>query len=458
MNNSITEFFKAEVYPRLDAVESGLLNYLKPRAMSSNGSYVLECPACGEAEAFYYPFRTGISCNRKKGCPSPFTSLWDALANHGMANKDIVTSLCKAVGVEPPSNRQNDNRPGQASPRTALSPGRAIIQVTQHLAAQNPEILAKFQQARGYSDTDMKEMKFGVYTTVAEVHGLLASVGISKEVARDKGYLSFDDDKPDLLRSGMEGRIVGYWPHSDGDARLWGRIPVGPGTKVNPKYRFSKFSSKDTPYLFSKRRNSVLVCVEGTLDAWALQLLEQWGCAIGQSSINSAQAAYIASQGITEVAHMVDGDHAGYEGALSSIRACEAVGITLGVITLGAGMDDADAMRKAGNGELLKSLIVKRINAGEYLARYCAAQLEQPTPDLRSVARIRHTAEFLTPASKRRWIDFSKSLGIHIDEDVEAIRVLAGLLSSGFSISEGLSFIQRQKGIIISITKEALNG
>ncbi|MBM5458768.1 hypothetical protein H8F21_14465 [Pseudomonas sp. P66] len=462
MSESITDFIKDKVYPRLDAVDRGLLNHLHPKSLSANGSYVLDCPVCGKDRAFYYPNRSGIQCNRKENCPSPFTSLWDALAKNGMANGEVVKVLCEAAGVEPPDNRDPDSKQQSrqnSGGRPPLTTGQAIMHVTQQLAARNKHILDTFQQARGYTDEDMASLRLGVFTTNDEVLSLLHSLGISKEQARDKGIVSFDDATPESIWSGMEGRVIGYWPHPDGDARIWGRIPSGPGVpRVNPKYRFSPNSSKDIPYLFRKRQNSILVAVEGTLDAWALQLMKLWGCAIGQASINSAQAAFLFSQGVTEAAHMVDGDHAGYEGALSSIREAEAVGITLSIIALGRGMDDADKMRTVGRGDDLLKLVQNRMNAGEYMARYCASLLNQSVPDLRRVAKIKTIAKGLGPTSRRKWLDWTASLGIAVDEESEAVRILSNLVLGGLSFEEAAGVVQRRTGYLITLTKDATHG
>lgn len=461
MTQSIGDFIKATVYPRLDAVDRGLLNHLRPKAMSANGSYVLDCPMCKKDRAYYYPYRSGIQCNRKENCKSPYTSIWDALAENDMSNQEILRALCEAVGVEPPDNRQSEQRPtsNQPSGRPPLTTGKAIVHVTQLLAARNKPILDAFQKARGYSDAVMAELKLGVFTTNDEVLSLLHSFGVSKEDARAKGIVCFNDATPDEIWSGMEGRVIGYWPHPDGEARIWGRLPVGPGVpRSNPKYRFSPLSSKDIPYLFKKRQKTILICVEGTLDAWALQLIGAWGAAIGQSSINSAQALYLSSQGVTEAAQMVDGDHAGYQGALSSIRETEAVGITLSIITLGQGMDDADAMRTSGREDELRQLIENRVNAGEYLARYCASLLEQPVPDLRAIARVKSIAKGLTPVSARRWLDFSSSLGIAVDEEAEAVRILGSLVSAGMSVAQAIPLVQRRTGFLFTITKDAIHG
>lgn len=458
MSSPISDFVKEKVYPVLDAVDKGMLNNLHPAPLSSNGSYKLDCPKCGMNEGFYYPGRAYIQCNRKIECGDG-TSIWDALAKTGLKNGEILALLCEKARVDPPDNRnKGDAGNGGANRPAVLTPGRAIMQVTQRLASQNPKILSTFQAARGYSDEVMKEMRLGVYTTAEEVLKELSALGISKEVAAEKGYIGYDVKDPNRVWSGMSGRVVGYWPHPDGDARLWGRLPSGKGDKQNPKYRFSDGLKKDIPYLFSKRQPTVLVAVEGTIDAWALQIEKQWGCGIGQASINSAQAAFFVTQGIEEVAHFIDGDRAGYEGALSSIRACESVGITLSIIALGAGLDDPDAMRQSGKGDELRKMVANRMNCGVFLAHYCLALFKESPPDLRGINRIRSIARNLTPASARHWADMSQSLGIHVNPEEEAVRLLAGFIEAGLSMVDGLHQVQRRTGLNIRFEQEPTNG
>lgn len=459
--SGIGEFLKDNVYPDLDAVDAGLLDHLSP-GTQSNGAYQLVCPTCGEKRAFYYIGSAYIQCNRRNVCKVP-TSLWDVLSKTGLSNRDIIKRLCSAAGVTPPDYRP-PQRSGStpASPSSTpvqpaspqLTPGKAIIRVTQELAAANPDLLSRIQSARGYSDSDMATMRFGVYTTAGEVLSRLEALGISKEVARSKGYVGYDDSHPDHLWDVMDDRVVGYWPHEDGDVRLWGRIPSGAGGPTTKKYRFSKSLVKDIPYLFNKRHGSFPINVEGVLDAWSLQLLGYWGTAIGQASINPAQALYMASKGVTEAAHMVDGDTAGYDGALASIRACEPVGITLSIIVLGAGMDDADAMRRSGRAEQLGELIDARMNAGAYLAHYCASLLAMSPPDTRGLARARSIARHLTPVSARCWEDYARSLGIYVDEEAESVRVLGSLVNAGLPLAECLALVRRRTGYTITIQKE----
>lgn len=458
MSVSLSDFVKEKVYPQIDAVEAGLLNNLHPATISSNGAYKLDCPKCGKKEGFYYPTRAYVQCNRKIECGEG-TSIWDVLASNGMKNRDILTLLCEKARVELPDSRvQNDSATGADQRPPVMTPGKAIVHVTQRLASQNPKLLTEFQAARGYSDEVMKVMRLGVYTTAEEVLKLLVAQGITKETAAEKGYIGFDQNDPSRIWSGMAGRVVGYWPHPDGDVRLWGRLPSGKGDKQNPKYRFADGLKKDIPYLFAQRQSTVLVAVEGTIDAWALQLEKQWGVGIGQASINTAQAAYFVSKGVDEAAHFIDGDNAGYEGALSSIRACETVGITLSIIALGAGLDDPDSMRRSGKGDELRSMIANRMNSGEFLARFCVARLSESPPDLRGVARIRSIARCLTPPSARRWEDMSKSLGIHVEPKEEAVRLLAGYIEAGLSIEDGLYQVQRRTGLNIRFDEAPSHG
>lgn len=460
MQPTISEFLRDAVYPKIDAVEAGLLDSLNPsHRLSGAGSYLLVCPACGAKEAYYYPHSSHIHCPRKNEC-GEVTSLWDAMLRCGYANSEIVKVLCDTARVEPPKSDRHiaaakakaENQP------VPVSPGKAIFAVTQHLAQRNPTLLAELQKDRGYTDAQMKEMRLGVYTTPQEVLSLLEQKGISRKVAIEKGYIEVEDGDPLKLRPGLTGRVVGYWPHLDGDVRLWGRLPSGRGEKGNPKYRFAIGMKKDIPYLFSQRKQTVLVGVEGTFDCWSLQFSGIWGMAVGQSSISEAQAGFLASRGVTEVAHMVDGDTAGFEGGLNSIRNCESVGIVTSIIPLGKGMDDADDMRRSGRSAELHSLVEGRINAGEYLARMCSYYLSCTPPDLRGIGRVQSIARNLTPVSAAVWADFSASLGLQMDPEREAGLVFGGLLQAGLAVDEAIRIVTRRTGYKIKIEMESLHG
>lgn len=456
MEQTISEFLRERVYPRLDAVERGLLDHFQPNSRpSGSGSYILRCPACGAKEGFYFPGSSVINCPRKIECGET-TSLWDAMLEAGYQNGEIVKVLCETVGVEPPKPRgQTNNRSASSDQPAEVTAGNAIFQVTQFLAAKHPALLKELQSDRGLTTEQMEMMRLGVYTTPSEVLELLGKRGITRAVAIEKGYVEVDADDETKLTTGLTNRVVGYWPHPDGDIRLWGRLASGKGDDRQKKYRFASKMKKDIPYLFSMRKKGIAIGIEGTFDAWSFHFAGLWGMALGQASLNAAQAAFLASKGVTEFAYVTDGDFAGYEGGLVTIRNGESAGIVVGVIPLGRGMDDADAMRKAGKLEQLKTMVENRINAGEYLARMCSYYLSCTPPDIRGINQVLSTAESLTPISEAVWKDFSASLGLRLDGEREAASRFAGLISAGLSVRESSSIVQRNTGYRITITHEA---
>ncbi|WGK63502.1 hypothetical protein QAO71_17185 (plasmid) [Halopseudomonas sp. SMJS2] len=458
MASEITEFLRDVVYPRIDAVDAGLLTFLRPKDQSTSGSYQMVCPVCGEPEAFHFPGSGYIQCPRKNKCGQS-TSLWDALVLNGFRDADVVTELCRVANVEPPKNKRDISAATNSASQTSapVSAGKAIFQVTQYLAGKHPALVAELAQERGLSANQLKLMKLGLYTTPEEVLTLLEQKGISKEVAALKGYVEIDPADTTRLLSGMTGRVVGYWPHPDGDFRLWGRLPKGAGDKRSPKYRFAPSLKKNIPYLFNSRKPSILVGVEGVFDAWALQLLDIWGCAVGQASVNAAQAQFFAEKGVTEYAQMLDGDEAGFDSGVTTIRNCEAAGIVTSIIPLGAGMDDADALRRSGKPETLHHLVAGRINAGEYLARMCTAYLNQRPANIKAFNRVISTSRCLTPASRAVWNRYASAFGYEISVEQEAASTFASLINVGFDPKEAVDAVARKTGMRITFQKEDIN-
>ena len=449
-----TEFLHTEVYPKLDAVEANLLDSLEPKQKTTSGSYPLTCPACKEKEGFYFPGSGYVNCPRRKECGKS-TSIWDAMLCCGYKQHEVFSALCEAARVEPPKRDQKVPH-ANATPQGDIRIGRAIWQITQNLAKDNPTPLKQFQAERGYTDEQMAAMRLGYYSTPDAVFAKLKAMGFSLTDATERGYVEQNDGGK--LWSGLAGRIVGYWPHPDGDDRLWGRIPVGSGDKQTKKYKFGVSLKKDIPYLYSQRKNSLLIAVEGTMDAWALQHSNLWGCAIGGDHINGAQALYLQKRGVSEVAHMVDGDVAGWNGAIASIRNCEPLGLITSIIPLGAGMDDADALMRAGKSDVLNTLVTKRMNAGLYLALMLRHCYNVAAPDLQAINKIHATAELLTPVSRVMFDKHAELLGVRPDFRLEAGRLFGALIRAGLSLDDAMANVSRRTGHIISIEKERKDG
>tara|TARA_R110002124_G_scaffold128157_23_gene288804 strand:+ start:33016 stop:34386 length:1371 start_codon:yes stop_codon:yes gene_type:complete len=454
-NETIADFLRKHVYPDLDAVSKRLLEGLQPKQKTRSGSYPLTCPKCKSPEAFYYPNTAFINCPRKREC-GVATSIWDALLYCNYAHSEILGVLCEAVGVEPPKRDQSSSSATPTSAETKI--GTAILKITQMLARRHPEALEAFQSERGYDDGQMKQMRLGYYTTPQEVLAELSNFGFTSDDAAKHGYIERDENDSSKIWSGMAGKIIGYWLHPDGHVRLWGRLPTGSGDKRNPKYKFSPTLKKDIPYLFNKRQQSMLICVEGTMDAWALQLCGIWGSGIGGSSVNAAQAIYMCGQGISEFAHMVDGDQAGWLGAIGTIKACESLGIVTNVIPLGQGMDDPDALLRAGKTEAITALVESRMNSGHYLALMLSALYAEEPLNLRSINKVFAASEVLTPHSRRVFSKYSSLFGERVDIEDEAARIYSGLIKSDIGHKEASSIVLRRTGCSVSIQKEPTNG
>lgn len=448
---SPSQFLRSDVYPRIDAVAAGLLDNLAPMSRSSNGSYVMHCPRCKKKEAFYYPGSGYINCPRKENCGEP-TSIWDALLFCDFSQKEIFTVLCSAAGVEPPKRDKSSNRQ-KAPDSEQISIGKAAFRITQAMAKANADVMNRFQNERGYSDQQMATMRLGYYSTPEEFLKQLSAYGFTIQQAASHGYVEFDEENPKRFWSNLSGRIVGYWPHADGQTRLWGRLPTGAGSSKVAKYKFSPTLKKDIPYLFNLRKQTVFVCVEGTLDAWALQHACIWGAAIGGASINSGQALFLSKRGISEVAHMVDGDNAGWNGAITTIRNCEALGIVTSIIPLGSGMDDADAMYRAGKADQLHKMVHERMNAGMYLALMLKGAYAQNELDLQLISRVFRAVSALTTTSRNVFHHHTAILGLSVDLREEASRQFASLILSGCTFGEAAMLVKRKTGYTISINK-----
>lgn len=120
-------------------------------------------------------------------------------------------------------------------------------------------------------------------------------------------------------------------------------------------------------------------------------------------------------------------------------------------------MDDADALLRSGQAELLHTLVSKRMNAGQYLALMLRSLYNVSSPDLQAVNRIHSTADCLTPTSRIVFDKYASLLGARIDLRLEAGRIFGELLRAGLSLDEAISNVRRRTGHVISIDKEELN-
>lgn len=402
----VTDYLRDSVYPKLDAVQGELLSDLSPQP-SKNGRlyYTLTCPVCHrKGRAFYYPGNAFIVCNRRNECEN--TNLYNYVKDHRhLNNAQTIELLCQAAGVDVPFEHSKGHSPThlaqhkkrEALQATLLTLFRRYLQ--EHAGAQT------YLKDRGYTRDDLAQMKIGYYPSWETLERDLKSAGV--DIAQVMAYhILPDEERRQAMAQGQKqpshwlfnGRIVGFWTGPEGLA-LWGRklSDDAPG----PKYFFSPGTDKTIPYGWVPGAVSFPWCVEGNLDAEALNLMGVYGLGVGGNALNHAQAAYLASRQVTQFGFITDGDKAGIEGGISTVERCEPLGITTYIAVVPNGFDDVDAMRRNGQTREFHHLIQHPIVGGTFIARMALTKIqEQPanaTQIFNKALRIYHS---LTPASQ----------------------------------------------------------
>lgn len=446
MASEISRFLADEVYPRLDAVEAGLLDSLNPRR--SGRAYALDCPACNTKKAaFYYPNSAVVRCNRRNNCGAA-TSVWDVLASQGHSPRDIVAKLAGAVGVEPPKKDQ----PAGTSPERRASD--AIRKALTSFLDGAPEIASTFQRMRGWSDEHyalVRQFGLGYYPDRASVLAELRKQGVDLDVAESLGYLARRG-----APSNLDNRVVLFWEQPNGHLGLVARALTD---TQSPKYLYSAGMSRACPaFMRGYTPKDPLYAVEGLLDAIALRAAGYHGVAIGGAHVTMDQARYL-SRRCWNLVHVVDADVAGFEGALATIRNCEQVGITVSVVMLPAGSSDPDELASTGKVATLQALIGKAVGSGQYAAGYFIHELESANATERAAVYRDFAAieRYLTPPSAFEYRTILRRHGIPADPRPTALRLLASLAALDL-FDAGITNIRRLYDLDVSITPASGSG
>ena len=456
MAGLVTEYLRTEVYPNLDAVQCGLLDHLKPRKLQRY--YVLTCPTCGKPEAFYYPGSAIVHCNRRNNCSQLTISLWDILVANGKSKRDVLAALCEGAGVPLP-RRSDEDKPAQ---RDAVPLGRAFMEVIREClgASQTAQqyLTSQAPAGRGMTQAEIADARIGYYPSTDIVRDKLKAKGADLKRAEEWGLIGDSAYK-------FSKRIVGYWEQPDGSIRLWGR---GFGQSLQPymregelftppKYDFAFGMLKTVPYRFlHASHKGLLIAIEGAMDVERMAIHGIPAVGVGGDSVIAAQAAFMSSRGVQALVHVTDGDKAGYQGALKSIRSCEPLGISVYVAIIPPGMDDPDTLiGRDGPAPVLK-LIEDAMGAGTFIARDVALATElygHQAP--RAVQRRLELVETLTPASQIEFAKTMKMYGLPVpDRRASALRQAAALLDAGVSEPEAWKVILQQFGLEISLLRK----
>lgn len=427
------------VIPQLDAAEAGLLDEFNPKRKTRY--WVMDCPTCQRVGgAFYYPGHGHVNCSHKKNCGKTVT-IWDLVeGKHGGDRKETFRRLCEAAGVAPPAREgeMTDEHRLAVTTRAALKTALASNAAAGHY----------LEVKRGYSRDIWDRLDLGFYSSARWMEATLRQKGASVDLARSWEILP----NPKYPESLMADRIVGWWRQPDGGMRLWGRL-MGDGSDENPKYRYSSGMSRTIPYGFRKPGRNTLAVVEGPMDKCALEILGVPACASGGNCIIPAQALYLAEQGVESLVYVIDADKAGEDGAVSTIRNCESLGITCFFATPPQGMD-VDEMYRAGMQADINAMMETAVNAGALLAK----QYLNGGPTRAEFERTRDAWRLRGVLGAYSWATFQRVMrgaGIEVmPVNAEAARLMATLLTEGCRLEDAQEIVARRYGLAITISEK----
>lgn len=433
MAGEVAHYLRDRVYPNLNAVEAHLLDGLSP--VPAGKAYKLTCPACEKVgRAYYYPGSPVIHCNRRNEC-GQITGLWDYVqTSRTLSNRDVITLLCEAAGVSLP----DEKRPAVSGQTISLA--RAFRDIIREALWATPEALDYLRNDRRMTDEEIKSAAIGYYPRPEYIRDRLKAARADLKTAEEWVLIG------EYARK-FSKRIVGTWDQPDGSIRLWGRafgaslVPtLEDGKPVEPKkYEFAYGLSKAMPYRYRQAsRKGSLVAVEGPLDVERMVIHGIPTIGIGGDCVIADQAAFLASKGITSLIHLVDGDKAGYAGALRTIAHCEPCGISVYIAQISPDMDDPDSCIAAMGPEPVQKLLEEALPAGAFIARDVAFAPEVHSTDSAGVIlrRLALVDQLTAPSRASFELTMARYGLSRVSLQGQALRQAAALLEGGVAMKE----------------------
>ena len=177
-------------------------------------------------------------------------------------------------------------------------------------ASQGKESLA-YLLNRGYDDASIRAMELGYFPSYEEVHGYLSSHGFSEETIQECGFRT----------SGLGSTHLVTIPYRDKIGRVKGFIVRSIDNSIQPKYKFTYGTEKDTLFnLHQAKSSDKIIVVEGFLDALYATVLGVKGVvALGQAQPSEKQIENLGKLPNTSIILALDDDEAGRIGTERSI-------------------------------------------------------------------------------------------------------------------------------------------
>lgn len=422
----LVQILKDQIFPNLNL--ENLLQSLNP---TGGGTYyTVDCPSCGEHEAFAYVGGDRIVCNRKNNCGKSMTVVEFAAGKPRPTGKDFITAVEKLAASA-----------GVAIPKTKLSEEAADLirkdQRRQELLASvyEQDALRLFSgvgadaraylASRGFTDDAIRKFQLGLHDSEALRSHLIQSKQaefyeeIIWEVINPKmnGFITipwrnecgqpltiyaryprknppFMKDQPAWEEARIEKAIAFKQKREAGDTTEW-EEPTTPKTWALPGQ-----GTKSSPYLLDHARKAGhrdFVLVEGPLDAiMAHQHGDDRVIACIGAQLSGEQAKTLARIRAKSVTICLDPDKAGIAGNESCIKSLDQHGITAFVAPiLPDGLDPDEFISRHGI-EAWKKLISDAEHAYAYKAKQIITKHQQggTLTDQAKMALIEEAGQF----------------------------------------------------------------
>ncbi len=435
-------FLADQLYPALDAGDSGLLDHLNPRRRSR--AWSLDCPACGhKGAAYYYPGSPVVCCGRKKHC-GKHTLLWEIAADRYQTGTDklaTLAKLCDLAQIEMPTRQPTSD------PETQLAiAARACLR---EALRNTPRATDYIEKTRQYARDAWVNLDPGYYPSNRWLLAALRQRNAPLDIARRWHLVAEEGTDTAKTLHTMRDRLVGFWRQPGGGLGLWGRVLDDERT---PKYCNTPELDKTIPYNYRRPRSGHVNCVEGPTDSWALTSLGVPGCATGGASLTRAQALFLASEGVSSVTYCIDGDAAGDKGALDTIAVAEPLGISTFFARPPDGTD-VDLLRRQGRGDEILAMLERAESGGALLARLLLSAGDSFRSDYERLRKAYLLRGALTAFSTAALDRLLANAGVQLrGPRSEALAALSRMLDEGLMFDDAQAAISRRYGLTITIT------
>lgn len=252
---------------------------------------------------------------------------------------------------------------------------------------------------RGYDSTAIKEMELGYFPAYDVVHQLLLKHGYSEETIQDCGFRT----------SGLGTTHIITIPYRDRIGRMKGFIVRAINDEVQPKYKFTYGTEKDTLFnLHQAKSSNSLIVVEGFLDAlYSTSLGISGVVALGQAQPSEKQIQNLGKLPNTTIILALDDDKAGRTGTERSISLFSKITSRIYVIPSFCDCKDPDELLRAHGKDAFVECIKHVLPAPLWMIEHILSKYDYSTQINLDSAK-KNALSFLLQLTDSRYISLVK--------------------------------------------------